>query len=96
MHFSEILVFWCFPETVVRSPKESPQNLTQYFQINRVLETHLFDFDKNIYSADLRVALIEFIRTEQKFDGVESLKTQIQKDISQSKLILASKTKENN
>ena len=60
-----------------------------------VLETHLFDFDKNIYDADLRVALIDFVRTEQKFDGVESLTTQIKKDISQSKLILASKTKEN-
>ena len=60
-----------------------------------VLETHLFDFDENIYNSDLTVALIEFIRREQKFDGVENLTAQIKKDISQSKLILASKTKEN-
>jgi riboflavin kinase/FMN adenylyltransferase len=56
-----------------------------------VLETHLFDFDENIYGADLRVALIDFIRPEKKFDGVESLTTQIKKDIFQSKSILASK-----
>jgi len=56
-----------------------------------VLETHLFDFDKNIYGADLRVALLDFIRPEQKFDGIEGLTTQIKKDVTQSKSILASK-----
>jgi riboflavin kinase / FMN adenylyltransferase len=60
-----------------------------------VLETHLFNFNENIYDANLRVALIDFIRKEQNFNGVESLKTQIKKDISQSKFILANKIKEN-
>jgi len=56
-----------------------------------VLETHLFDFDEDIYDAYLRVALIDFIRPEQKFDGVEGLTVQIKKDISQSKSILIDK-----
>lgn len=56
-----------------------------------MLEAHLFDFDKNIYGANLRVKLIDFIRSEVKFDGVESLTTQIKKDISISKTILTSK-----
>ena len=56
-----------------------------------VLETHLFDFDEDIYDAYLRVALIDFIRPEQKFDGVEDLTVQIKKDISQSKSILIDK-----
>ena len=56
-----------------------------------VLETHLFDFDEDIYNAYLRVALIDFIRPEQKFDGVEDLTVQIKKDISQSKSILIDK-----
>ena len=56
-----------------------------------VLETHLFDFDRNIYGADLRVALIDFIRPERKFNGIEGLTTQIKKDVTQSKSILANK-----
>jgi len=56
-----------------------------------VLETHLFDFNEDIYDAYLRVALIDFIRPEQKFDGVEGLTVQIKKDISQSKSILIDK-----
>jgi len=56
-----------------------------------VLETHLFDFDEDIYDAYLRVALIDFIRPEQKFGGVEGLTVQIKKDISQSKSILIDK-----
>jgi len=59
-----------------------------------VLETHLFDFNEEIYGSNLRVAMIEFIRSEKKFDGVQSLTAQIRKDISQSRLILARKQTE--
>lgn len=44
------------------------------------LETHLFDFDGDIYGANLRVSLLHFIRPEQKFDGLEALTAQIAKD----------------
>ena len=44
------------------------------------LETHLFDFDGDIYNANLRVSLLHFIRPEQKFDGLEALTAQIAKD----------------
>ena len=65
-----------------------------------VLESHLFDFNKDIYGAHLRVALVEFIRPEQKFDGIDELTAQIRQDCAQSKAILAqdyiaSKKKEN-
>jgi len=56
-----------------------------------ILETHLFDFDGNIYNEILRVALIEFVRPEQKFDGIDKLQSQIKKDCTQAKFILASK-----
>jgi riboflavin kinase/FMN adenylyltransferase len=55
-----------------------------------ILETHLFDFDKNIYDKNLRVGLIEFLRPEQKFDGIDELQSQIKKDCSHAKFILAS------
>ena len=44
------------------------------------LETHLFDFDGDLYDQELGVALLDFIRPEQKFDGLDALKAQIARD----------------
>ncbi|MBT7642464.1 MAG: bifunctional riboflavin kinase/FAD synthetase [Rhodobiaceae bacterium] len=55
------------------------------------LETHLFDFDGDIYDANLRVSLLHFIRPEQKFDGLEALTTQIAKDSDTAKKQLRDK-----
>lgn len=52
------------------------------------LEVHLFDFDEDIYGRHLRVALVDFIRPEQKFDGLEALKEQIAADITRAKRVL--------
>ena len=38
--------------------------------------------------------MIEFIRPERKFDGIESLTAQIRRDISQTKTILGYKQTE--
>ena len=54
-----------------------------------VLEVHLFDFDGDLYSRHLRVALIDYLRPEQKFDGLDDLKTQIAADGVQARAILA-------
>ena len=45
-----------------------------------VIESHVLDFDKDLYGAKLRLAFVQRIRDEKKFDGVESLKTQIEAD----------------
>lgn len=45
-----------------------------------LLEVHLFDTDEDLYGKHLRVALIDFIRPEQRFDGLEALKAQIAAD----------------
>jgi riboflavin kinase / FMN adenylyltransferase len=44
------------------------------------IEVHLFDFDKNIYGEEVFVDWYHHIRDERKFDGIESLKAQIDKD----------------
>ena len=54
-----------------------------------LMEVHLFDFDQDIYGQHLRVELVAFLREEQKFDGIESLKTQIHKDSRIAKIVLA-------
>ncbi|MGC6512726.1 MAG: bifunctional riboflavin kinase/FAD synthetase [Parvibaculales bacterium] len=53
------------------------------------LEVHLFDFDTMVYGETLSVALIDFIRPEQKFDSLDALKAQIAKDAESAKLMLA-------
>jgi riboflavin kinase/FMN adenylyltransferase len=45
-----------------------------------LLETHIFDFDKDIYGKDIRVEFLSFIREEKKFNSVEELKSRLQKD----------------
>lgn len=46
-----------------------------------VLEAHLFDFNEDIYGQLLTVEFKQFIRDEQKFSGIETLKQQIFADI---------------
>ncbi|CAK9039397.1 Bifunctional riboflavin kinase/FMN adenylyltransferase (Riboflavin biosynthesis protein RibF) [Includes: Riboflavin kinase (Flavokinase) [Durusdinium trenchii] len=53
-----------------------------------LLEAHLLDFKGDLYGADLEVAFVEFIRDEQKFDGLDALKAQIGKDITAARDIL--------
>lgn len=55
-----------------------------------VLEVFLFDFNEDLYDRHLRVQIISFIRPEQKFDGLDALKTQIDRDCEQTRAILAS------
>jgi riboflavin kinase/FMN adenylyltransferase len=45
-----------------------------------MLETHLFDFSGDIYGQVLRVRLIERLRAEAKFDSVEALVAQVDRD----------------
>jgi riboflavin kinase/FMN adenylyltransferase len=43
-------------------------------------EVHLFDFAGDLYGKVLRVALVDFIRPEMKFTGLDQLKAQIAAD----------------
>jgi riboflavin kinase/FMN adenylyltransferase len=56
-----------------------------------LFEVHLFDFDEDLYQRQLRVALVEFIRPEIKFDGLDSLKAQLTRDCDQARAILKDK-----
>jgi len=53
------------------------------------LEAHLFDTDADLYGRHLRVALIDFIRPERKFAGLDALKAQIAEDAAQARDVLA-------
>ena len=53
------------------------------------LEAHLFDFSGDLYGKRLRVALVERLRPERKFDGLDALKAQIAEDCRQARALLA-------
>ncbi len=55
---------------------------------NLLLEAHLFDFDGEIYGEHLRVALVEHLRPEMAFDGLDALVAQIEADTLRAREIL--------
>ena len=44
------------------------------------VETYIYGINKDIYGKTIEVQLLHFIRPERKFDGLEQLKVQIEKD----------------
>ncbi len=60
-----------------------------------ILETHLFDFDKEIYGRYVEVHFKQKIRDEMRFQSMEQLKAQIVKDVAEAKnIFIQSKFKE--
>lgn len=55
----------------------------------RLLETHIFGFEGLLYGLTLRVELYEKIRDEKRFDSVDELRQQIEKDSNKIKELMA-------
>ena len=49
------------------------------------VETYIYDFDEDVYGKYIEVRLLEFMRPEMKFEGVEQLKAQIHTDIEEAR-----------
>ena len=54
----------------------------------RTLEVHLFEFDEKIYGKVVEIIFFKRIRDEIKFDCVDELTTQLQKDESKARKVL--------
>lgn len=52
------------------------------------LEVNLFDFEGDLYGAELTVALRAYLRPEVKFSGLDALRAQIAADVAEAKLVL--------
>lgn len=53
------------------------------------VEAHLFDFEGDLYGRRIEVAVRRFVRPERRFDGVDALKAQIDKDAAVARDLLA-------
>ena len=49
------------------------------------VETHIFDFDEDLYGEYIKVELKRFLREEKKFGSIEELKQQLAKDVEMAK-----------
>ncbi len=54
-----------------------------------IFEVHLFDWSGDLYGRHLRAALIEYLRPEKKFDGLDDLQAQIGRDCGEARRLLA-------
>ncbi|MEM8787406.1 MAG: bifunctional riboflavin kinase/FAD synthetase [Pseudomonadota bacterium] len=52
------------------------------------LETHVFDFADDIYDQEVSVALVEFLRPEEKYDSPEVLIAQMDRDAADARAAL--------
>lgn len=57
-------------------------------------ETHIFDFNQDIYGKPIKLNLLRFLREERKFSGPDELAAQITRDVAEAKKVLAEAQKE--
>ena len=55
-----------------------------------LLEPHFFDFAGDLYGQCIEVELISFLREEHKFDTLDALTAQMQRDCDEAKRRLSS------
>ncbi|MEM8925026.1 MAG: bifunctional riboflavin kinase/FAD synthetase [Actinomycetota bacterium] len=53
-----------------------------------LLEAHLIGFEDDLYGEKARVQVVELLRSEQRFDGIDALKAQLQRDVSRAAELL--------
>lgn len=53
------------------------------------LETFIFDFSGDLYGEHLSIAFVEYLRPEEKFDSLEALVAQMDRDCARARKILA-------
>ena len=54
-----------------------------------LLEAHLLDFEGDLYGEEAKVEFVELLRSEHRFDGIDSLVKQLHIDVADSREILS-------
>lgn len=53
----------------------------------KTIEAHIFNFNRNIYGEQIKLTFIDRLRGEHKFESMEKLKNQLQKDAVQARAV---------
>jgi riboflavin kinase/FMN adenylyltransferase len=56
--------------------------------MSRNIEVNIFDFDEDIYGQTIRINFLDYLRGDEKFNSLEDLKKQLQKDEKAARKIL--------
>jgi riboflavin kinase/FMN adenylyltransferase len=54
-----------------------------------VIETHVFDFDRDLYGQAVRVGFVQRLRDERRFESLEALRTQIDADSQRARVLFS-------
>ena len=89
---------WQVPFTDPSAPVNPFQGAWEFSQLleiykrlspQRVLEFHLFDFDRDLYGEDVELRFLHYLRPERKFENLAALREQIARDVSAARKIFA-------
>ncbi len=69
-----------YPSLIINSNKPTLENLTE-----NALESHILDFDKDIYNYKIELELIVMLRLPKKFNSIDELKDAIKLDVEQAR-----------
>lgn len=78
VYFTEVKVF----SRTFKSITSVGYNITVSNDKSIKIETHIFDFNEDIYEKIIKISFLERIRGELKFNNINELKNQIQIDIN--------------
>lgn len=59
--------------------------------VQPLLETHLFDFDGDLYGREIEVEFVARLRDERKFESLELMVEQMQRDAAAARVLMESK-----
>ena len=51
------------------------------------IETHIFDFDRDLYGTRMRLAFVQRLRDERAFESIDALKSQIASDCARARVL---------
>ena len=51
------------------------------------VETHIFDFDRDLYNTSVRLAFVQRLRDERAFESLDALKAQIGADVARARVL---------
>jgi len=57
--------------------------------VEPLLEAHLFDFDGDLYGAELEVEFVAQLRAERRFESLEAMVEQMHRDAAEARAVLA-------